>query len=192
MKLRSRGLGRRELVMDFREYRIARDGDDVVVSGMIHEPVTWDFTIRISGDDIPGMLRVGLHRETLSLAARWVRQTRHRTRAPHEPVPVLDIAARPSRAAARSLPMEAVNTDVVKAGAERSPEPAPIPITRLRRAGAPAVGAPEASVASPPVDRRLPVSTIRTTPDFGAPRRRGGSPVSGVPAARASAGGGGR
>ena len=72
MKLRSRGLGRRELVMDFREYDIARDGDDVVVSGTIREPVNWDFAIRITGADIPGMLRVGLHRHTLSLAARWI------------------------------------------------------------------------------------------------------------------------
>jgi hypothetical protein len=72
MKLRSRGLGRRELVMDFREYEIKREGDEVVIVGTIHEPVTWDFTIRIEPRDIPGMLRVGINHHTLGLGARWI------------------------------------------------------------------------------------------------------------------------
>jgi hypothetical protein len=72
MKLRSRGLGRRELVMDFREYEIKRDGNEVVIEGTIHEPVTWDFSIRIAPGDIPGMLRVGVNRHTLGLGARWI------------------------------------------------------------------------------------------------------------------------
>jgi len=72
MKLRSRGLGRRELVMDFREYEIKREGDEVVIVGTIHEPVTWDFSIRIEPGDIPGMLRVGINHHTLGLGARWI------------------------------------------------------------------------------------------------------------------------
>jgi len=72
MKLRSRGLGRRELVMDFREYEIKREGDEVVIAGTIHEPVTWDFSIRIEPGDIPGMLRVGINHHTLGLGARWI------------------------------------------------------------------------------------------------------------------------
>jgi hypothetical protein len=47
MKLRSRGLGREELVLDFRECDIERVGDEVVISGTIHDPVNWDFTIRV-------------------------------------------------------------------------------------------------------------------------------------------------
>jgi hypothetical protein len=72
MKLRSRGLGRRELVMDFREYEIKREGHEVVIEGTITEPVTWDFTIRIEPRDIPGMLRVGMNHHTLGLGARWI------------------------------------------------------------------------------------------------------------------------
>jgi len=72
VKLRSRGLGRRELVMDFREYEIKRDGNEVVIEGTIHEPVTWDFTIRIEPRDIPGMLHVGMNHHTIGLVARWI------------------------------------------------------------------------------------------------------------------------
>jgi hypothetical protein len=72
MHLRSKGLGRKELVMDFREYDISREGDDVIVSGTIRAPVTWDFSIRFTRSDIPGLLRVGLSRHVLGMALRWV------------------------------------------------------------------------------------------------------------------------
>lgn len=71
MKVKSRGLGRKELVMDLRRYDLSRDGDDMLVSGMITEPVNWDFTIRMTPGDIPGMLRVAASRHTLGLGARW-------------------------------------------------------------------------------------------------------------------------
>jgi hypothetical protein len=72
VKLRSKGLGRKELVMDFREYTVTREGPEVLVSGTIKEPVTWDFSIRISQEDIPGMLKIGLNRHALRLAVRWM------------------------------------------------------------------------------------------------------------------------
>ncbi len=70
MKLKSRGLGRKELVMDFREYTVRRDGDDIVVEGTIREPVRWDFAIRMCEDDLPGVARIGLSRHTLGLLIR--------------------------------------------------------------------------------------------------------------------------
>lgn len=76
MKLRSRGLGRKELVLDFREYEIERVGDEVVISGTIHDPVNWEFTIRVEPQDIPGMLRVGVNPHTLRLALGWLRHPR--------------------------------------------------------------------------------------------------------------------
>jgi hypothetical protein len=72
VKLRSKGLGRKELVMDFREYTVTREGPEVLVTGTIKEPVTWDFSIRICQDDIPGMLKIGLNRHALRLAVRWM------------------------------------------------------------------------------------------------------------------------
>lgn len=72
MKLKSRGLGRKELIMDFREYEVTRDGDEVLVSGTIKKPVHWDFSIRMSPDDIPGMLKVALSPATIGMFFRWL------------------------------------------------------------------------------------------------------------------------
>lgn len=168
MKLRSRGLGRRELLMDFREYEIARDGSDVVISGTIREPVNWDFTIRISGDDIPGMLRVGLHRHTLSMAARWMLHIRSKSPAvpaaavaPAAPVPFAKVP-RPLR----PVPVERGNVVPSK----------PAPITHLR----------------PPAADCPPESLVGRPPDFGAPRRRGSAQMTAAPATGAAAEGGAR
>ncbi|KAA0233891.1 MAG: hypothetical protein JJLCMIEE_01121 [Acidimicrobiales bacterium] len=70
MKLKSRGLGRKELTMDFREYDVRRDGDELVIAGTIREPVHWDFSIRICEDDIPGIARAVANRATLGLVLR--------------------------------------------------------------------------------------------------------------------------
>ena len=67
MRLRSRGLGRKELVLDFREYEVVRVEDEVVVVGTIRDPVNWDFTIRICEDDIPGIARLVFRRSILGL-----------------------------------------------------------------------------------------------------------------------------
>jgi len=70
MRLRSRGLGKRELVLDFREYDVIRDGDEVKIVGTIRDPVNWDFSIRVCDDDIGGIVQVMLHRNTLRMALR--------------------------------------------------------------------------------------------------------------------------
>ena len=133
--------------MDFREYEITRDGDDVVVSGTIHEPVNWDFTIRMTGDDIPGMLRLGLHRHTLAMAARWVF---HRSaKPPAEPEKV----AAPARSPKPPVSPRAVAT-----------APVPEPPTPASKAAEATPQPPATSGASPQTG----------TLDFGAPRRRGG------------------
>ena len=118
--------------MDFREYEVARDGDEVVVSGTIREPVNWDFTIRINGDDIPGMLRLGLHRHTP---------------APEAP----SIATR-----------------------SRTPTVSPRAVRSDSGAGTASVAPKSTAVAT----SRAPESRSKSgakTPDFGAPRRRGGA-----------------
>ncbi len=79
MRLRSKGLGRKELVMDFREYEIVREGDECVVVGVIRDPVNWDFTIRVSEDDIAGMTRLILNPRTLKMviSALFKRKKKH-------------------------------------------------------------------------------------------------------------------
>lgn len=70
MRLRSRGLGRKELVMDFREYEVVREGDEVVVVGTIRDPVNWDFTIRICQDDVAGLTWMALRPTMIGMLIR--------------------------------------------------------------------------------------------------------------------------
>ena len=44
--------------MDFREYRAARNGDELVITGSVHEPVHWDFSFRVCQDDVPGLVKM--------------------------------------------------------------------------------------------------------------------------------------
>jgi hypothetical protein len=66
MRLKSRGLGRKELVMDFREYKAIREGKEIVVVGTIRDPVTWDFSIRMCEDDISGMAKLFMDKAVFS------------------------------------------------------------------------------------------------------------------------------
>ena len=61
MRLRSKGLGRREMVMDFREYEVVVEGNELVVVGIIRDPVTWDFSIRF---------KLAFHPQTLKAVFR--------------------------------------------------------------------------------------------------------------------------
>ena len=70
MRLKSRGLGRKELVMDFREYAVIREGDEAIVVGTIRDPVNWDFSIRFCQDDIVGMTKLILQPAMIGLLLR--------------------------------------------------------------------------------------------------------------------------
>lgn len=75
MKLWSRGLGKQELKMDFMRYAITKEGPEVVISGRITDPVNWDFWIRFSEDDVPGLVRVATNRKIIGLVARrWFKK----------------------------------------------------------------------------------------------------------------------
>ncbi len=60
MKLWSKGLGRTEVTMDFRYYKLVKDNKngDLVVIGNMQDPVTWEFTMRLEPDDIAGLLKL--------------------------------------------------------------------------------------------------------------------------------------
>jgi len=72
MRLKSRGLGRKELVMDFREYAVVPEDDEVVVVGTIRDPVNWDFSIRVCEDDIAGMTKLILRPAMIRLLLRSI------------------------------------------------------------------------------------------------------------------------
>jgi len=65
--------------MDFREYEVVRDGDEIVIVGTIRDPVTWDFSIRVCEDDVPGMTKLILRKGMLGLLLRafFRRKKRH-------------------------------------------------------------------------------------------------------------------
>jgi hypothetical protein len=46
--------------MDFREYEVVREGEELVVVGTIRDPVNWDFTIRLCEDDLVGITKLVL------------------------------------------------------------------------------------------------------------------------------------
>jgi len=60
MKLWSKGLGRTEVTMDFRYYKLIKDNKsgDLVVIGNMQDPVTWEFTMKLEPDDIAGLLKL--------------------------------------------------------------------------------------------------------------------------------------
>ncbi len=70
MRLRSKGLGRREMVMDFREYEVLVEGDELVVVGIIRDPVTWDFSIRFCEDDYLAVVKLAFHPQTIKAVLR--------------------------------------------------------------------------------------------------------------------------
>jgi len=70
MKLWSRGLGKQELKMDFMKYDVRRDGQEVIISGRITDPVNWEFWIRFDEDDVPGLIRVAKNPSVIGIVGR--------------------------------------------------------------------------------------------------------------------------
>jgi hypothetical protein len=60
MKLWSRGLGRTEVIMDFRYYKVIKDpkSGEVMVIGKMQDPVTWEFTMKLEPSDIAGIMKL--------------------------------------------------------------------------------------------------------------------------------------
>ncbi|MBI4728072.1 MAG: hypothetical protein HY775_01005 [Acidobacteria bacterium] len=71
MNLWSRGLGRRELGMDFRQYVVRRAEDGGFdIFGVTHGPVAWEFRIHVEPEDVAGLVNVGLTRPVMRLLLR--------------------------------------------------------------------------------------------------------------------------
>jgi hypothetical protein len=75
MKLWSRGLGKQELKMNFMDYDVRREGQEVVISGRIIDPVNWEFWIRFDEDDVPGLIRVAKNPSVIGMVGRrWFKK----------------------------------------------------------------------------------------------------------------------
>jgi hypothetical protein len=72
MKLWSRGLGKTELIMDFRYYQVKSDkaSDNVYIIGKITDPVNWEFRITLGPEDIPGMIKMIMNFGVIKLALK--------------------------------------------------------------------------------------------------------------------------
>ena len=136
MRLRSRGLGRKELVLDFREYEVVRVDDELVVVGTIRDPVNWDFTIRICEDDVAGMTRLVLRRSMIGLLLRAFFKRKKRHHWGQEPAEHLAEGTR-RRQTAQENAVERARVSLQPVVARRSP-------AALRRA------APKTSEAAQP------------------------------------------
>jgi hypothetical protein len=87
MRLWSRGLGHQELKMDFMRYAIGKEGQEVVISGRITDPVNWDFWIRFDEDDVPGLVRVAKNPSVIAMIGRhWFKKVFLFWRRPAEKV----------------------------------------------------------------------------------------------------------
>ena len=89
MRLWSRGLGKQELKMNFMDYDVRREGQDVVISGRITDPVNWDFWIRFDENDVPGLIRVAKNPSVIAMVSRhWFKKVFLFWRRPAEKVAV--------------------------------------------------------------------------------------------------------
>ena len=60
MKLWSRGLGKTEVSMDFRYYKVVKDPEtgQVCIVGSMRDPVTWEFRVLMEPEDIGGFIKM--------------------------------------------------------------------------------------------------------------------------------------
>ena len=71
MKIRSRGLGRRELLMDLKEFTVAKEGGGILLKGVTHAPITWETTVTVGPEDVGSILRMVFKPAVLRLGLRW-------------------------------------------------------------------------------------------------------------------------
>jgi len=96
MKLWSRGLGKQELKMDFMDYDVRREGQEVIISGRITDPVNWDFWIRFDEDDVPGLVRVAKNPSVIAMVGRhWFKKIFLFWRRPEVPEEIVYLGQAP-------------------------------------------------------------------------------------------------
>ncbi|MFZ5570367.1 MAG: hypothetical protein ACOZF0_08180 [Thermodesulfobacteriota bacterium] len=72
MKLWSRGLGRTEVLMDFRYYKLLQKpgSRELYIIGRMRDPVNWEFRITLQPEDLPGFMRMFFHLAMLKFIFR--------------------------------------------------------------------------------------------------------------------------
>lgn len=73
MKVWSRGLGRTELNVDCRYYKVRKDpegSDNIMIIGTLTDPVNWEFKATIQPEDVPGMMMIFFHWPVIKLVIK--------------------------------------------------------------------------------------------------------------------------
>lgn len=72
--------------MDFREYEVVREGEELVVVGTIRDPVNWDFTIRMCEDDLVGVVKLVFRPAMIGMLLRalWKPRKAHHWSQDHD------------------------------------------------------------------------------------------------------------
>ncbi|MBU0991919.1 MAG: hypothetical protein KJ737_05440 [Proteobacteria bacterium] len=72
MKLWSRGLGKTELNMDFKYYKVAANSSsqNVYIVGKITDPVDWEFKITMGPADIAGLTKIFFNWSVIKLVVK--------------------------------------------------------------------------------------------------------------------------
>ncbi len=70
MKMWSQGLGKNELVVDFKNYKVVEEVNkdnvrETIVKGITNEPVQWEFQARIYEEDFSGFMNIFFKPATL-------------------------------------------------------------------------------------------------------------------------------
>ncbi len=72
MRIWSRGLGKRELLMDLSKCEITREGDRYILTGTVVSPVNWEFRITMEPQDVPGLMRTAMSSGFIVLGLKWL------------------------------------------------------------------------------------------------------------------------
>lgn len=72
MKVRSKGLGRIELIFNFNEVSVKNERGELVLTGRTVRPVIWDFRIAVESAEIPALLKIILRRCTIAFFFRYL------------------------------------------------------------------------------------------------------------------------
>jgi len=72
MKFWSDGLGKRELVMELSESSLDREGDAIILTGMIHQPAEWAYKVTMGLGDWTTVLKTATSAEACTYLTRSV------------------------------------------------------------------------------------------------------------------------
>jgi len=120
--------------MDFREYTVVREGDELVIVGTIRDPISWEFTIRLCEDDVAGMIALGANRNTFGLVMRWLfgrRPKHHWSQDRHEHLAEGKKRLLAAKIDAREKAADALKPSPLTAAKRRRRLPAPSKVEKL-------------------------------------------------------------